>query len=35
MNEVSDSDYAVSIEFTDAAGNRWQRDAHGALVPRS
>jgi len=25
--------YAVSIRFTDAAGNRWQRDARGALKP--
>ena len=35
MSEVSDSVYAVSIEFTDAAGNRWERDPRGALVPRS
>jgi hypothetical protein len=26
MHEVSDSVYAVSIEFIDAAGNRWERD---------
>src|SRR5258708_11871954 len=26
--------YVVSIEFTDAAGNRWERDARGALVSR-
>jgi hypothetical protein len=26
---------AVSIEFTDAAGNQWERDPRGALVPRS
>ena len=35
MSEVSDSVYAVSIEFTDASGNRWERDPRGALVPRS
>jgi len=35
MSEVSDSQYAVSIEFTDAAGNHWERDPRGALVPRS
>jgi hypothetical protein len=35
MSEVSDSVYAVSIEFTDAAGNRWERDPRGALVARS
>lgn len=28
-NEV----YAVSITFTDAAGNRWKRNARGALTP--
>ena len=32
--EVSDGIYAVSIEFTDAAGNRWERDPRGALVAR-
>jgi len=35
LDEVSDSVYAVSIEFTDAAGNRWERDPRGALVPRT
>jgi hypothetical protein len=33
MNEVSDSIYSVSIEFIDAAGNHWERDPRGALVP--
>jgi len=27
--------WAVSIEFTDAAGNEWERDPRGALLPRS
>jgi hypothetical protein len=27
------NDYVVSIEFTDANGNRWQRDPHGGLNP--
>jgi len=35
MDAVSDSVYAVSIEFTDAAGNRWERDPRGALVSRT
>jgi hypothetical protein len=35
MSDISDSNYVVSIEFTDAAGNRWARDPHGALIPRS
>jgi hypothetical protein len=35
MTEVSDNNYVVSIEFTDAAGNRWERDPRGALNPRS
>jgi len=35
IKECSDEVYAVSITFTDAAGNRWERDAHGALNPRS
>jgi hypothetical protein len=35
MTDVSGNDYVVSIEFTDAAGNRWERDPRGALVPRS
>jgi hypothetical protein len=25
--------YAVSVTFTDAAGNRWERDPRGALKP--
>jgi hypothetical protein len=35
IDEVSDSIYVVSIEFTDAAGNHWERDPRGALIPRS
>lgn len=35
ISDVSDETYAVSIEFTDAAGNRWERDPRGALSPRS
>jgi hypothetical protein len=35
MDQVSDDIYAVGIWFTDAAGNRWERDARGALLPRS
>jgi len=31
IRECSDEIYVVSIEFTDAAGNRWERDARGAL----
>lgn len=27
--------YAVSIMFTDAAGNKWEHDPRGALKPRS
>jgi hypothetical protein len=27
------NNYVVSIEFTDANGNRWQRDPHGGLNP--
>lgn len=30
-----DEVYAVSITFTDAAGNRWSRDARGVLKPLS
>lgn len=26
MTDISDSNYVVSIEFTDTAGNRWERD---------
>jgi hypothetical protein len=32
---VNDRTCTVSIEFTDAAGNRWQRDPRGALSPLS
>jgi hypothetical protein len=32
VNECNDNIYAVSIEFVDAAGNRWERNARGALV---
>lgn len=35
IDQVNDSIYVVSIEFTDAAGNRWERDPRGALVSRS
>lgn len=31
--EVNDHVYVMSLEFTDAAGQRWVRDPHGALVP--
>jgi uncharacterized membrane-anchored protein YhcB (DUF1043 family) len=31
--EVNDQVYVVSIEFTDAAGQRWVRDPHGGLEP--
>jgi hypothetical protein len=34
MDQVDASIYVVSIEFTDAAGNRWERDPRGALVSR-
>lgn len=32
---VSDETCAVSFEFTDAAGNRWERDARGGLDSRT
>jgi hypothetical protein len=32
---VTDLTCVVSIEFTDAAGNRWERDPRGALNLRS
>lgn len=32
---IDDRTCAASVEFTDAAGNRWERDPRGALVPRS
>lgn len=32
---VSDRTCVVSFEFTDAAGNRWERDPRGALNPRA
>lgn len=35
ITECSDDVYAVSIWFTDAAGNRWERDPRGALNPIS
>jgi hypothetical protein len=35
FGELTDRTYVVSIEFTDAAGNHWERDARGDLVPRS
>jgi hypothetical protein len=31
IGECNDDVYAVSITFADAAGNRWERDARGAL----
>jgi hypothetical protein len=33
-SQVNDQVYVVSIEFTDAAGQRWVRDPHGGLEPR-
>jgi hypothetical protein len=30
----ADSVYAVSFEFIDTGGNRWERDARGALQER-
>jgi len=35
MDQVSDDVYAVGIRFTDAAGNQWERDPRGALIPRT
>jgi len=35
MTDVSANSHVVSIEFTDAAGNRWERDGRGALVART
>jgi hypothetical protein len=32
---LDDSNCVVSIEFTDAAGNKWERDPRGALLPLS
>ncbi len=32
-DEVNDQVYVVSLEYTDAAGQRWVRDPHGGLVP--
>jgi hypothetical protein len=29
--EIKEGDYTVSIAFTDAAGNRWERDPLGTL----
>jgi hypothetical protein len=34
FQELTDRTCVVSIEFTDAAENRWERDPRGALVPR-
>ncbi len=34
VNPLSDRTCVVSVEFTDAAGNRWHRDPRGALNPR-
>lgn len=31
---IDDTIYAVSVEFTDAAESRWERDARGALASR-
>lgn len=31
IDTCDDNTYVVSIEFTDAAGNRWERDPRGAL----
>jgi hypothetical protein len=33
LQQCNDSVYTVSIWFTDASGNRWERDARGALKP--
>jgi hypothetical protein len=33
MDQIGDDIYAVGIRFTDAAGNSWERDPRGALVP--
>jgi multidrug efflux pump subunit AcrA (membrane-fusion protein) len=35
MTDVSYNNHVVSIEFTDAAGNRWERDPRGAFIARS
>jgi membrane protein implicated in regulation of membrane protease activity len=35
MTDVSANSHVVSIEFTDAAGNHWERDPRGALIARS
>jgi hypothetical protein len=34
IDQVGDDIYVVSIEFTDVAGNRWERDPRGALRGR-
>ena len=34
VDECNDNVYVVSIEFTDAAGHRWERDPYGALKER-
>jgi hypothetical protein len=33
--EITDRTCVVSIEFTDAAGGHWERDARGALTPHT
>jgi hypothetical protein len=35
MHDITEREYVVSVEFTDAVGNRGERDPHGALVPPS
>ncbi len=35
MTDVSANSHVVSIEFTDAAGNRWERDPRGDLNART
>jgi hypothetical protein len=35
FGEPTDRTYVASIEFTDAAGHHWERDARGTLTPRS
>jgi hypothetical protein len=33
--DLDGNNVVVSIEFTDAAGNKWERDPRGALLPLS
>jgi hypothetical protein len=35
MADIDYHNYVVSIEFTDAAGNHWERDPRGALNART